>query len=85
MLEGADATLNFAALWNIAQQVITFQKLDGTVLSAGYTGEGTVKGIGETPYLKLVLKLKIFLWRIFSSACQPKCLDARWSKSLGQG
>ena len=59
-LEGADATLNFAALWDIARQVITFQKLDGTVLSSSYTGEGSVKGIGETPYLKLVLKADDF-------------------------
>ena len=59
-LEGADATLNFGALWNIAQQVITFQKLDGTVLSSSYTGEGSVKGIGETPYVKLVLKAEDF-------------------------
>jgi hypothetical protein len=59
-LEGAEATLNFAALWDIAQQIITFQKLDGTVLSASYNGEGTVKGIGETPYLKMVLKAEDF-------------------------
>jgi hypothetical protein len=78
MLEGADATLNFAALWNIAQQVITFQKLDGTVLSASYTGEGTVKGIGETPYLKMVLKAEDFpLENFFKrlSAKMPWMLD----------
>jgi uncharacterized protein involved in outer membrane biogenesis len=78
MLEGADATLNFAALWNIAQQVITFQKVDGTILSASYTGEGTVKGIGETPYLKLVLKAEDFpLENFFKrlSAKMPWMLD----------
>ena len=78
MLEGADATLNFAALWDIARQVITFQKLDGTVLSASYTGEGSVKGIGETPYLKLVLKAEDFpLENFFKrlSAKMPWMLD----------
>ena len=60
ILEGAEATLTFAALWDIAKQLITFQKLDGTVLSANYTGEGSIKGIGETPYLKLVLKADDF-------------------------
>ena len=77
-LEGAEAKLNFAALWDIAQQIITFQKLDGTVLSASYTGEGTVKGIGETPYLKMVLKAEDFpLENFFKrlSAKMPWMLD----------
>jgi len=77
-LEGAEATLNFAALWDIAQQIVTFQKLDGTVLSASYTGEGSVKGIGEKPYLKMVLKAEDFpLDNFFKrlSAKMPWMLD----------
>lgn len=78
LLQGANATLNFDALWNIPDQVITFQKLEGSVLSASYSGEGSVKKLGTAPYIKLILKADDFpLENFFSrlSAKLPWMLD----------
>ena len=52
--------LNFATLWDIPKQLLTFQKIEGTVFSGAYHGEGFIKGIGSDPYLKLVLKADDF-------------------------
>jgi AsmA protein len=59
-LEGAEATLHFATLWDIPKQLITLQKIEGTVLSGAYHGEGFIRGIGSSPYLKVVLKADDF-------------------------
>ena len=59
-LEGAEAKLNFATMWDIPKQLLTFQKIEGTVFSGAYHGEGFIKGIGTDPYIKLVLKADDF-------------------------
>ena len=59
-LEGAEAKLNFATLWDIPGQLLTFQKIEGTIFSGAYHGEGFIKGIGSNPYVKLVLKADDF-------------------------
>ena len=59
-LEGAEAKLNFATMWDIPKQLLTFQKIEGTVFSGAYHGEGFIKGIGTDPYVKLVLKADDF-------------------------
>jgi hypothetical protein len=72
VLQGANATLNFAVLWNIPDQVITFQKLEGSVLSASFSGEGSVKKLGTAPYIKLILKADDFPLENFFSRLSSK-------------
>lgn len=59
-LEGAEATLHFATLWDIPKQLVTLQKIEGTVFSGAYHGEGFIRGVGSAPYLKVVLKADDF-------------------------
>ncbi|MCX5894460.1 MAG: DUF748 domain-containing protein, partial [Proteobacteria bacterium] len=59
-IESLDATLNFVSLWDIPAQLVTFQKLDGMVVSAPYSGEGFIRDIGVAPFLKVSLRADNF-------------------------